>query len=704
MTSIPAHQPPSSRALGPTARLKEAFAIHQQGDHRRAEGLYLQVLAESPRSFDAMHLLGVALTQRGAYAEGVASIRGAIALDGRQLNARYSLVRALLDMRDAPAALLAADELIALEPRSAEAQLLRGNAHQQLAEHERALECFALALRLDPGLAAVFNNRGHSLRMLRRLEEALTAFAGALALRPGYAMALNNQGLTFFDLQRAEDALRSFDGALVVQPDTAEFLSNRGAVLLALKRFDAAAADFERLSRIAPQFGAAVGNLLYARRNDCDWTDYDELAQRVTASVRRGELADAPVSFLGVCDDPALQLQCARTYAATRYSKSRRFRPLSTGGRRIRVAYLSGDFGEHAVSYLLTGVFEQHDRRRFEIIAVSWGRRNDGAARARLESAFDQFMDVTGLSDMDVVARLRELEVDIAVDLMGHSGGQRTEILARGVAPVQVNYLGYPGSMGMPQVDYIVADAILIPAENRGDFSEEVMWLPDCFQANDSRRVIDQSPITRVEVGLPRDGFVWCSFHASHKLNPKMFDVWVRLVRETPASVLWLLGGNPRLEANLRREATVLGLDPDRLVFATPLPYARHLARLRLADLCLDTLPFNGGATSSDALWAGLPILTCMGRSFAARMTGSLLQSLGLSDLVTNSLSDYERVALQLAREPGRLAALRLCLEQRRLSSPLFDTRTFCRRLEAVYEIMVARERARAALPSSAEC
>ena len=381
MTSGPTRHRAPDGSLDPVTRLKEAFAHHQRGDHRRAESLYLEVLAGSPRSFDATHLLGVALTQRGAYAEGIASIRRAIALDERQSNARFSLVRALLDMRDAPAALLAAQELMALEPRSAEAQLLRGNAHQQLAEHEKALECFALALCVDPSLPAAFNNRGHSLRILRRFDEALAAFSEALALRPGYAMALNNQGLTLFDLQRSEEALRSFDAALMVLPDSAEFLSNRGTVLLDIKRFDAAAADFARLSRIAPQFGAALGNLLYARRNVCDWDDYNELTQRIMASVRRGEFADAPLSFLGVCDDPALQLTCARTYATARYPVSRRVLSIASRRDRVRVAYISADFGEHAVSYLLTGVIELHDRARFEIIAVSWGRRNDGAAR-----------------------------------------------------------------------------------------------------------------------------------------------------------------------------------------------------------------------------------------------------------------------------------------------------------------------------------
>jgi len=679
------------------ARLTRALQLHQGGDPGRAEALYREILASTAGSFDAAHLLGVALIQRGAHEEGIARIRQAIALDPRQPNARYHLVRALLCRRDWPAAVSACDDLLTLQSQNAEVWFLRGNARQQLGSHAAAVDDYAEALRLKPDFPAAWNNAGHSLRVLRRLAAATSAFRRALALQPAYMVALNNLGLALLDSQRLDEALRSFDDALAVQPDAIEVLSNRGTALMAMKRCSEAADSFARVVSLAPDFGAAVGSLLYARRNCCDWSDDESLAQRVVAAVERGQMADAPLSFVGVCDSAALQLTCARTFSAARYpSKARHpstavvITPNAHRQDRIRVAYLSGDFGEHAVSYLIAGVIEHHDRTRFETIGVGWGR-GDGPTHMRLRGAFERFIDATDVSDAEIVLRLRDLKVDIAVDLTGHTSGQRTEIFTSRAAPVQVNYLGFPGTSGVTEIDYILADEFLIAPQNQCHYSEKVVYLPECFQANDDQRVIDAPAPTRNDLGLPPDGFVWCSFHGSHKITPSMFEVWVRLARAVPGSVLWLLGGNSLVEDNLRREAAARGLDPQRLVFAAHLPYSRHLARLGLADLCLDTLPFNGGATTSDALWAGVPVVTCAGQSFAARMSGSLLHALGFPELVAYSSSDYERLALQLARAPERLASLRRRLVQRRESSALFDTTRFCRHLEAAYTALLER-------------
>jgi predicted O-linked N-acetylglucosamine transferase (SPINDLY family) len=603
------------------------------------------------------------------------------------------LARALLEMRDAPAALAACDELLTLQPQSPEAWLLRGNALQQRGAHEQAVDSYAQALRLQPNLPAAWNNAGHSLRVLRRLTAATSAFKRALVLQPDYVMALNNQGLTFLDGRRAADALRSFDEALAAQPDSVEVLFNRGTALLVMKRFAEAAHSFSQVVRLAPHFGGAVGSLFYARRNCCDWSDYQPLAQRAVAAVERGEFIDLPLSFMGVTDSSRMQLACARLCSALRYPQ--RAAPATPHGPRrhdrIRVAYLSGDFGEHAVSYLIAGVIEHHERNRFETVAVSWGRSNAGPTRQRLEAAFERFIDVTDLSDAEIVAQMRDLEIDIAVDLAGHTDGQRTQIFADRAAPIQVSYLGFPGTSGVPEMDYIVADDFLIPPQHRENYSEQIVYLPECFQSNDERRTTDAAAPTRSAVGLPEDGLVWCSFHGSYKVTPPTFDIWVRLARAVPRSVLWLLGGSPVIEENLRREAVRRGLDANRLVFAAHLPYSHHLARIPLADIYLDTFPFNGGATTSDALWAGVPVVTCAGQSFAARMSGSLLRTCGMTDLVTHSLPDYERLALRLAGEPARLASLRARLAERRGSSPLFDTARFCRHLEAAYAALVER-------------
>jgi predicted O-linked N-acetylglucosamine transferase (SPINDLY family) len=355
---------------------------------------------------------------------------------------------------------------------------------------------------------------------------------------------------------------------------------------------------------------------------------------------------------------------------------------------RIRLAYLSADFRDSATSRLMAGLFELHDRTRFETIAISFGPDTRDDVRLRLRNAFERFIDVRQMSNDEVVTLLREMEVDIAVDLTGHSRGARTAIFAQRAAPIQVNYLGFPGTMGADCFDYILADRYVIPSEQRTCYAESVVYLPDTFQVNDAKRHPMERTPTRMEVGLPENAFVFCSFNNNFKLNPSMFDVWMRLLREIESGALWLLGGSPAIENNLRREAAARGVAPDRLVFASRIGYEAYLARYRLADLFLDTLPFNGGATASDALWAGVPLLTCSGEAFAARMSGSLLQALGMNELVTESLGAYASAALKIAGEPSVLVGLKQKLSRNQRTFPLFDTDRFRRHIEKAFVTM----------------
>ena len=491
---LPMAPAPAATLLEPELKdlLAAAMGHHQRGDLATAERLYRKVLAAVPQCFDALHLLGVALTRRGGLDEGISLIRQAIAVEPSTAAAHFSLARALIERRDAVAAAAACGTLIGLQPHNAQAWFLQGNAQQLAGLHEQAIDSFERALRLEPRLAAALQQRqAHSLRMMRRRNEALGALERALALQPNYAMALNNRGLALHDSGRVVEALQSFDAALAAAGKFPEALFNRGTVLLESKRFAEAARDFGQLVEEAPHLSGALGNLLHARRNCCDWTDYESIGAEVLAAVERGALADIPLSFLCACDSPSLQLRCAQTFTATRYPP----RPLHTAARtpvadgRIHVAYLSGDFGAHAVSYLLAGVLERHDRERFETIAVAWGRRNEGPMRRRLEAAFARFIDATEYSDRAIASLLREMGVDIAIDLMGHTSGQRPEIFAHRAAPLQVNYLGYPGTSGAPYMDYLIADAIVIPVDDEIAYSEQVVRLPHCFLPADDRRI-----------------------------------------------------------------------------------------------------------------------------------------------------------------------------------------------------------------------
>ena len=669
---------------------------HQRGDLATAEALYRAILAAVPHCIDALHFLGLAATQRGDLNEGITHLRRAVELNPAAAAIQCNLARALIDNRESAAAIAACNIAIALEPANANAWFFRGNALQLADAHEQALHSYDQALRHTPGFVAALNNKAHSLRMLRRSAAALEALAAALALQPTYALALNNQGLALLDLNRGADALRSFEMAVAAAPNFAEAMSNRGTALVALKRHAEAGKAFKQLAAQVPGFGAAMGNLMFARRHCCDWDGLEALGDDIIAAVLRGEIADLPLSFLYTSESPTTQLACARAFSGLRYPA----RPmLGTAPRphthpRIRVAYLSGDFGEHAVSYLLAGVIERHDPARFETIGIGWGRQNQDPVRRRIEAAFGKFEDATHLSDTQIAALLQELEVDIAVDLMGHTSGQRTGVFAYRGAPLQVSFLGYPGTSGAPYMDYLIGDRVVIPQGEEHAYSEQVVRLPHCYLPTDDRRVIAESSLTRDDAGLPAAGFVFCAFNSPAKFTRTMFQIWLRLLHQVPGSVLWLRTSTLEVRANLQREARIFGLEEERLVFADSVESIEsHLARHRLADLFLDTLPYNAHSTACDALWAGLPVLTCRGAAFAGRVGASLLQAVGLPELIAATLEEYESKALELAREPTHLAAIRARLAQLRKTSPLFDTGGYVHHLEAAYESMCTRQR-----------
>jgi protein O-GlcNAc transferase len=686
--------PPQPASASLQHRLAAALAHHQRGDVAFAEAAYREVLREIPRCFDALHLLGIALIDRGAADEGVEVMGRALAVDPSHAGAHYGLARALAAKGDQASALESVNRAIRIQPNLADAWFLRGNLLQQAGQFEQSVESYERAVALQPNFPEAFNNLAAALRALRKTQRAIECADRALTLKPKYAKAFNNRGLILLDCHRQSAAVDSFQRAITIEPEFAEASHNLGTALLQLRRFEDARDAFARLAAFAPNFHHVHGNLLYAKLNCCDWTGFDSLAEAVSGAVARGEHADVPMSFLNISGSARLQLRCAQIYTDAHYparaAEHRRVTRKNDG--RIRIAYLSGDFGEHAVTYLLAGVLARHDLSRFETIGLSWDRAGEGSTRHRVEAAFSRFIDITAAGDAEVVQLMQELQVDIAVDLSGHTLGQRTGILARRAAPVQVNYLGLPATMGARYMDYLIADAFLVPEAHRIHYAEQVVWLP-CFQPNDDRRKPPPGT-SRAQHGLPEAGFIFCSFNNNTKINPGCFDIWMRLLESVPGSVLWMLADAPLVADNLRREAVSRGADASRLIFAKRAAYDDYLARYAHADLFLDSVPFNGGTTASDALSMGVPVLTCAGESFSARMAGSLLSGLELPELVTASLSDYESMALDLANSPMRLRALRQRLVQARPTHPFFDTDRYRRHLESAYQTMWERSAA----------
>jgi protein O-GlcNAc transferase len=672
--------------------------------------------------------LGRALARLAEYSAGIQSYRRALELDPHYAIAHNNLGMALAESGELEHAVACYERAIELNPGFAEAHSNRGNVLLRLDRAEDALASFERALALIPANATVLCNCGNALVRLNRLAGALACFDRALQLAPDFPLALRGRADALKVMRRYDEALALYERVGVLQPGDLEARCNLAGILLDQERYEAAVeacdqilyrqADFipallvrglaqhyrggahytdaiqsfAQLCELAPDTLFALGLLIHSSSMIADWS-LPGLGAEVTRRTRADQPAITPLALLAVNDDAALQLQCARTCISTTHPASSE--PLWRGARwhnpKLRLAYISGDLREHALSRLMVGVFEQHDRARFEILGISLREPIGTPFGARVLSSFDVFLDVSGQADRQVAHLLHEMKVDIAIDLMGVTRGNRLDILAHRPAPLQVTYLGYPGTTGAPYIDYLLADEFLIPDASRCHYSENIVYLPECFQANDDRRPVPGGSLSRADAGLPTEALVLCSFNNCYKITPQIFALWCRLLAARPRAVLWLLAESALAQHNLRQHAMDSGIDPERLVFAERVSYEEYLARLQLADLFLDSFPFNAGATASDALWMGLPVLSCSGESFSSRMAGSLLQSLDLAELIAPDLQGYERIALQLADSPQTLQALRARLIRNRSVAPVFDTKRACRHLEDAYATMQER-------------
>ena len=640
-------------------RLRDAWRAHQTGDLETAGRLYREILEADARNFDALYLLGFLNLQRGHWEEAERLIGEALFVNPGSLDGWYNRGRALQSLGRPDDALSSFDKALAIRPGVPELLFCRGNALMDLDRAGEALASFDGALRLKPDFPEAWNNRGNALAALKRLDEALASYGRVLAANAGDLGARNHRALTLFELKRYEEAAR----------------------------------DFATLLNAAPDFPYARGNLLYCRLNACLWEGLDEQRADIAARLNAGARVVTPIHLAAISSSPEGQLRAARIWAADKFPPAARalWHGETYRHDRIRIAYLSADFHSHATAALMAGVFESHDRERFEIEAISFGPDDGSEMRARLALAFDRFTDLRGKTDAQIASLLRENEVDIAVDLKGYTQDSRPGILAHRPAPLQVNYLGFPGTMGADYIDYIIADWTVIPPEHESWYSEKIAYLPGTYQGNDGKRPIAQTTPTRAEAGLPEAGFVFCCFNNNFKILPEMFAIWMRLLAAVAGSVLWLIEDNEAAARNLKREAAIRGIAPERLIFAPRVDLDAHLARHRLADLFLDTLPYNAHTGASDALWAGLPLLTCEGTTFAGRVAASLLQAIGLPELITHAPDAYESLALKLARDPASLCALKAKLARHRDTHPLFDTLRFTRNLEAAYATMHER-------------
>jgi predicted O-linked N-acetylglucosamine transferase (SPINDLY family) len=689
---------------------------------------YDQAVALEPGFANAFCNRGVVLALLDRPNEALASYDQTIALNPGDALACYNRADVLRDLKRLSDALASYDQAIAVRPDYAEAYCNRGVVLQELKEWDAALTSYDRSIEINSHVSAAYLNRGNLLRERRKLDKALASYNRAIEIDPANAQAHSNRGVLFTDLRqwnaaladfnravglnsnlaeaycyrgqwlvhmmRIEAAIVDFDKAVALKPDYAEAFRNRADALILNKQYEAGLASFDRAFSLDPDFRYLLGMRRHARMQICDWSDLELDVDRLTAGIE----ADATVStcfpILGLLNSARLHQKVAQIWTREEHPAEHSLPeiPQHPAGDKIRIGYFSVDFHEHPVALLAAEFLEAHDHSKFDVSAFSCGPDTQDAVRKRIELAVDRFIDVRGQSDQEIALLARSLFIDIAVDLGGHTGNSRTGIFALRAAPIQINYLGYPGTMGAEYMDYLIGDRTVIPEAQRPHYTEKIVYMPNSYLPHDSSRVIANSIFTREDLGLPPTGFVFCCFNNNYKITPDTFDVWMRILTRVENSVLWLSQKDPMSASNLRREASRRGVHGGRLIFADRMSSLQeHLARHRVAELFLDTLPYNAHATALDALWAGLPVLTCVGDGFVSRVAASLLNAIEMPELITTTPAQYENLAVQLATNPRRLDEIKKKLARNRLITPLFDTKAFTRHLEAAYTEMQER-------------
>jgi protein O-GlcNAc transferase len=675
------------------------IAYHQLAEFDLAVSAYQKAIELKPNSAEAYYNLGNAFKEQRLYDEAVSCYRQATALNPMLIEAFYNQANILEKKACIEEAVACLKHCIQFKPDWAEAHNNLGNLSKQLGLIDDAILYCQKAIQIKPELDEAHINLGNTFKDQGSFSKAIDCYRQALKISPQNAAAYLNLGVTYAEVDLTTDAIRCFQKAAELNPQFAEAHNHMGVILAKQGRGDEAIEFFQKAIAISPDYDETYSYLIHELQHTCDWRRLFQFSQKLDLLIRRAKargqvIVEPPFICMARCSDPAVNLANAKAWSRKILQPlSNAKTPFAFAVRRqqkhkLTVGYLSADFHDHATAHLMRSLFGRHDREKFEIHCYSYGPDDNSRYRKQIIKESDQFIDIRGHSHIDAARRIYTGAVDILVDLKGHTRGARLCILACRPAPVQVHYLGYPGTTGADFIDYLITDRIVTPEDHAAYYSEKLVYLPHCYQVNDDRQEIAARDLTRKALGLPDKGFVFSSFNLPYKIDPVIFDSWMRILQQVPDSVLWLFDDNPNARRNLRREAADRGVKPDRLVFAEKIEKAEHLSRLKWADLALDTRIVNGHTTTSDSLWAGVPVITIRGSHFASRVSSSLLHAVGLPELVTDSPTEYEKLAVQLASQSSQLNVLRQKLNINRLNKPLFDTARFVKNLELAYREM----------------
>jgi len=663
-----------------------AKALMDSGNHKDALTHHKEAVSLAPRNPEAWFSYGRSAANLGLYEDSLVFYDNALALKFDYAEALLNKILALIELKRYEEAITSIEKALVINPNLTAAWANKGMIFHILQRFDESLACYDKALSLKPDYHEVWTNKGGVLRELKYFDESLTCYDKALSLKPDYHEALTNKGVTLHALKRFDEAISHYDKALSLKPDYHEALTNKGLTLNFLGRHSESAKYFLSAHQALSQDSYLLGISNHQMMLACDWSNYENnIAElfKLTDKLKKG--AD-PFGFQGIAYSEELLKKCAEIYSNDKFPKLGNLsESLKYKHNKIRIGYLCGEFRDHATSILMTRAWELHDKSKFQIFAFDNGWDDDSEYRQRIKKAFSKIFDISSLSDIDAAKLIQFHEIDILVNLNGFFGLARQGVFSYKPAPIQVNYLGFPGTIGSNYIDYIIADKVVLPVESRKYYAEKVAYLPNSYQATDNRRIISKRQFTKTELGLPKHSFVFACFNNNYKITPSTFDSWMRILNHVSGSVLWLLADNSITQENLIKEAADRGIDSSRIIFAQRISISEHLARHNLADLFLDTLPYNAHTTCSDALWAGLPVLTLRGNTFPGRVASSLLKAIGLDELIAYSDEEYESIAINLATMPEKLNAIRKKLAQNRLTTPLYDTRTFIKNLESTY-------------------
>ena len=675
-----------------TMLLQQAIHAFHAQDFFLAEQLLHKYLTIEVRDFEATHLLAIVYASMGKHEIAIHYYKSALVLNSNDPLLLSNFASSLNFLGQNQEALEQFKRVIQITPDDPDLLYNLGNIYYDLKNFDEAIIHYDQAIKLNPEAYLVHQNYGKVLFDLKQYLDAIKHYDQALAINKELIECLVNKGAALNELKRYEEAITHYDKALSINPDYAEAYCNKGVTLIELKRYEEAITHCDKALSLKPDIDWLLGNLLYSRIQICEWSEIESDTQTLIINIQKNKRIISPFTALALIDDPKVHKLCAKIYVENQHPMNLTLGQISKRSKKdkLRIGYFSADFRNHAVSILMAELFELHNKERFEIFAFSFGPNDGSTLRFRLSQSFKQFIDVRSMSDKQIAELSRKLEIDIAVDLGGYTANNRMGIFSYRTAPIQVSYIGYLGTTGAQYIDYLIADRTIIPEGMEKYYTEKIVFLPN-YQCNDRKRKISERIFTRQDLGLPESIFIFCCLNNNYKISPSIFDSWMKILKAVKHSVLLMYAENPWVEKNLKKEAESRGVDSNRLIFCTHAPPDEYLARYRACDLFLDTSPYNAGATASDALWAGLPVITVPGRTFSSRIAASLLHSIGIPELVLKSNTEYEELAVELANNAEKLNSIKQKLLNNRLSTALFDTPLFAKNIELAYMKMHER-------------